>query len=146
MEEDEQYIKSLKEYLISAEAKAKYSIERFDILIITLSSAGLALSSSFLDKFENINKSHVYYACLFFAIALITNLLSQVTGYYANRNDIKCTNEEVKMLSNKTYIENYTKFDSYKKIFDFFTTSFNGASLTSFIVGIIFILIFIRNL
>ena len=146
MKKDEKHIEDLKEYIKSAESRAKYSIERFDILIISLSSGGIALSVSFFDKFESIDKNNVFYGCLFFAISLIINLLSQVTGYYANRNDIKYSNEEIRELDNKKFKKNYHKYDSYKKIFDFLTTLFNGISLVFLIFVIIFILLFIKNL
>ena len=146
MEKNKEHIANLYEYLKTAETRAKYSIERFDILIISLSSGGIALVSGFFDKFEGIDKSDVYNGSLFFSIAIIINLLSQVTGYFANSNDIKYCNEEIKELEGKNYNLNYQKYDYFKKIFDFLTTLFNGISLLSFMVGAIFILIFIKNL
>lgn len=146
MEKDKKHIANLKEYIISAESKARYSIERFDILIISLSSGGIALTVGFFEKFKGLDKSNIYYGCLFFSIAVIVNLLSQVTGYYANRNDIKFSNEEIRELEGKSFKKNYKKYDCYKEIFDFLTISFNGMSLLSLIIGIVFILIFIKNL
>lgn len=43
MKKNNNHIANLNEYLISAATRAKYSIERFDILIILLSSGGIAL-------------------------------------------------------------------------------------------------------
>ena len=117
MKKDEKHIEDLKEYIKSAESRANYSIERFDILIISLSSGGIALSVRFFDKFESIDKNNVFYGCLFFAISLIINLLSQVTGYYANRNDIKYSNEEIRELDNKKFINTITSFDSKATIY-----------------------------
>lgn len=141
-----EHIANLNEYLKTAETRAKYSIERYDILIISLSSGGIALVAGFFDKFKDIDKSDLYYGILFFSISIIINLLSQVTGYFANRNDIKYCNEEIKELEGKSYNLNYQKYDCFKKIFDFFTTLFNSISLLSFIAGGIFVLIFIKNL
>jgi len=146
MKKDKKHIEYLKEYIKSAESRAKYSIERFDILIISLSSGGIALSVGFYDKFESVNKNSVFYGCLFFAISLIINLLSQVTGYYANRNDIKYSKEEIRELEKKQFKKDYQKYDCYKRIFDFLTNLFNGFSLLGLIVGIVFILSFIKNL
>ena len=146
MGKKKEHIGNLKEYIKSSESRAKYSIERFDILIISLSSGGIALTVGFFEKFKDTDKSNVYYGCLFFSIALIVNLLSQVTGYYANRNDIKYSNEEIRELEGKSFNKNYKKYDCYKVIFDFLTISFNGISLLSLIIGIVFILIFIKNL
>lgn len=93
-----QHINNLNEYIKTAESRAKYSLERFDILIITLSSGGIALSMSFFENFKEINKTQVYIGCVFFAIAVIINLLSQITGYYANRFDIMYSIQEVREL------------------------------------------------
>lgn len=145
MEKNKEHIANLNEYLKTAETRANYSIERYDILIISLSSGGIALVAGFFDKFKDIDKSDVYYGSVF-SIAIIINLLSQVTGYYANRNDIKYCNEEIKELEGKNYYSKYQKYDCFKKIFNFLTTLFNGISLLSFIAGAIFLLIFIKNL
>lgn len=146
MEKNKEHIANLNDYLKTAETRANYSIERYDILIISLSSGGIALVAGFFDKFKDIDKSDVYYGSLFFSIAIIINLLSQVTGYFANSNDIKYCNEEIKELEGKNYYLNYQKYDCFKKIFNFLTTLFNGISLLSFIAGAIFLLIFIKNL
>lgn len=146
MGKNKEHIANLNKYLKTAETRAKYSIERYDILIISLSSGGIAFVAGFFDKFKGIDKSDVYYGSLLFSIAIIINLLSQVTGYFANRNDIKYCNEEIRELKGKNYNLNYQKYDCFKKTFDFFTTLFNGISLLSFIAGAIFILIFIKNL
>ena len=146
MGKNKEHIAKLNEYIKTAETRAKYSIERYDILIISLSSGGIALVAGFFDKFKGIDKCIVYYGSLFFSIAIIINLISQVTGYFANRNDIKYCNEEIRELEDKNYNINYQKYDYFKKIFDFFTTLFNVISLLSFIAGAIFILIFIKNL
>ena len=103
MGKNKEHIINLNEYLITAATRAKYSIERFDILIISLSSGGIALVTAFFDKFKGIDKSDIYNGSLFFSIAIIINLLSQVTGYFANYNDIKYCNEEIRELEGKNY-------------------------------------------
>lgn len=143
---DKKYLKELKEYLISAKARAKYSIERFDILIITLSSGGIALSMNFFENYKSIDKTLVYNGCVFFASSLIINLVSQVTGYYANKYDIKYVREEIRELEKKVYVEDYNKYDCFKKVFNFTTNLFNASSLISFIIGMIYIVLFIKNL
>lgn len=141
-----QHINNLNEYIKTAESRAKYSLERFDILIITLSSGGIALSMSFFENFKEINKTQVYIGCIFFAIAVIINLLSQITGYYANRFDIMYSIQEVRELEKKEFESDYKKYDCYKKFFDFITTLFNICSLLSFMIGITFIILFITKL
>ncbi len=142
----QKHIDNLNEYIKSAENRAKYSLERFDILIISLSSGGIALSMSFFENFKEINKTYVYVGCIFFAIAVIINLLSQGTGYYANRFDIKYSIQEVRELEKKEFESDYQKYDCYKKVFDFITNLFNISSLVSFIIGMTYIILFIKNL
>ena len=143
---DKKHLKELKEYLITALARVKYSIERFDVLIITLSSGGIALSMSFFENYKSVDKTMVYNGCVFFAFALIINLVSQVTGYYANKYDIKYVREEIRELEKKVYVEDYKKYDCYKNVFNFMTNLFNASSLISFIIGMIYIVLFIKNL
>lgn len=143
---DKKHLVELKAYLTSALARAKYSIERFDILIITLSSGGIALSMNFFENYESVDKTMVYNGCVCFSVALIINLVSQVTGYNANKFDIKYVREEIRELEKKVYVEDYDKYDSYKKVFNFMTNLFNAISLISFIIGMIYIILFIKNL
>ena len=143
---DKKHIKALKQYLVTANDRAKYSIQRFDILIITLSSGGIVLAMSFFENYKNIDKTLVYNGCLCFAFALIINLVSQATGYFANRFDIKYVREEIRELEKKSFFETYTKYDGFKKIFNFMTRFFNTSSLISFVIGMIFIMLFVKNL
>jgi hypothetical protein len=84
---------------------------------------------NFFEKFNGINKSNVFIACIFFSIALVINLLSQITGFYANNFDIKYTIEEIREIEKKDFNVNYCKYDCYKKIFNFLTNVFNLVSL-----------------
>ncbi len=143
--EDKKYLKELKAYTIKAETREKYSIERFDILIISLSSGGIALCMSFFENFKEIDKLQVYNACIYFAVALVINLISQLTGYYANKYDIKYIKEEIRELEKKDFKSNYKIYDCYQNIFDKLTKLFNMISLLCFIIGIIFLIIFINQ-
>lgn len=143
---DKKHLLELKEYLTSALARAKYSIERFDILIITLSSGGIALSMSFFENYKSTDKTMVYNGCVFFSFALIINLVSQGTGYFANKYDIKYVRQEIREIEKKVYVEDYEKYDCYKNVFNFLTNLFNISSLISFIIGMVYIIIFIKNL
>jgi hypothetical protein len=146
MTKDEKHIEALKKYIQEAEQRAKYSIERFDILIISLSSGGIALSVGLFDKFKNEELSTVFYGILFFTIALILNLNSQITGYYANRNDIKFCHEEINELEEKKHKSDYQKYDCYKNVFNFFTKVLNTVSFMALVVALIFIILFFKNI
>jgi hypothetical protein len=126
---DKVYKKKLEVYIERAKIREKYALERFDILIISLSSGGIALSAAFFEKFNATNKSNVFEACIFFSIALVVNLLSQITGYYANNFDIKYTVEEIREIEKKDFNLNYKIYDCYKTIFNVITNVFNLVSL-----------------
>ncbi|WP_309612824.1 hypothetical protein [Flavobacterium sp.] len=145
-EDDKIYVNKLNTHVDNAKLRAKYALERFDILIISLSSGGIALSATFFEKFEDIDKLNVFWACIFFSVSLVINLLSQVNGYYANNYDIKYTVEEIRETEKKDFYKNYKVYDCFKNVFDVLTTLFNLISLLSFIVGIICLLLFINNL
>jgi len=142
---DKKYIDSLKEYIVSAEGRVKYSLERFDILIISLSSGGLALSTSLYENFKNVDKTLINIGWIFFSSALIINLLSQITGYKANKLDIKCTYIVIDEVKGKQIEGSHKKLDCLKMVFNFLTTAFNILSFLCLSVGIILIIFFINE-
>lgn len=141
---DKKYIDSLKEYITTAEGRVKYSLERFDILVISLSSGGLALSSSLYENFKNADKTLINIAWIFFSSALIINLISQMTGYRANKLDIKCTYIVIDEVKGELAEGSHKKIDCYKAIFNFLTTVFNTLSFLSLTTAIILIILFIN--
>jgi hypothetical protein len=142
--EDKKYINSLKRYIITADARVKYSLQRFDILIISLSSGGLALSASLYENFKNVDKNLINIAWIFFSSALIVNLLSQITGYMANKLDIKCTNILIDEIKGTEEEGSHKKLDCLKEIYNSLTKVFNILSFLSLTTAIILIILFIN--
>ena len=138
------YIANLKEHKINAKAKVKYSIERFDILIISLSSGGLALGSNLITIYKGQDLSVLNIALIFFSSALIINLLSQITGYWANKYDIKCTDMVIDEEEGELPIGTHKKLDCRKALCTQLTSLLNGLSFISLTTGIILIIIFIN--
>lgn len=143
---DKEYISSLKEYVSQAEERVKYSLERFDILIISLSSGGLILALNLFKNFQNscIDKSFLKLSWLFFSLALIINLSSQVTGYLANKYDIKGTKNEMYKLEEKELLGNQKWIDRYQHFSDFLTKWFNILSFLTLTIGIVLLILFIN--
>ena len=141
---DKRYIKKLEEYKISASERVKYSLERFDILIISLSSGGLALSASLYENFKDGDKVFINIAWIFFSAALIINLLSQITGYHANKLDINCTNILIDEVKGEAEQDSHKKLDFRKEIFNKLTALFNGLSFLSLTTAIVLIVLFIN--
>lgn len=142
---DEKYITELKEYKKTAETRLKYSIERFDILIISLSSGGLVLGMNLFSNFKCAEKTLISYSWLFFSIALILNLLSQITGYLANKFDISCTDNLIDEVERDLVSPNTEMNETLKSISNLSTYFLNIFSLISLISGIITLIYFVNN-
>jgi hypothetical protein len=153
---DQKYIEELKEYVVTAESRIKYSLERFDILIISLSSGGLLLVMNLYTNFPCSNKTPINMSWFFFSIALIINLLSQITGYLANKYDLRFTKNEIKFTENKRNKNkkkhneeneiNQEKTDLIHKRYNKATKWLNILSFISLTIGIIMLIIFVNYL
>lgn len=146
---NERYIKKLEEHISYTQKAVDYSLERFDILIISLSTSGLILSVGFvkdiIKDFENINPILLKISWLLFALSLIVNLLSQVTGYLANKYEITISKNLIRKERNNKINVNVAKLEFYKRLFDFKTNFLNILSLLSLITAIILLIVFISN-
>ncbi len=143
---DKKYIKSLELYLVKAEERVKYSLERFDILIISLSSGGLVLSLNLFRDCKDLFVDNVLlkYSWACFSFSLVINLSSQITGYFANKYDINGTKNIIKIIKKKIEVRNQKKLDFIQKIFDILTMFFNCLSFVFLILGIILLVLFVN--
>lgn len=139
---DKKFIKKLEAYNVEAKGRVKYALDRFDILIISLSSGGLALSLGIYEKFPLIEKSLINFGWLFFSSALISNLLSQITGYKANKIDIECTKTLIDEVKGTQPENEHIKLDCLKKIFNYLTSGLNTLSFICLTTAIILLIIF----
>lgn len=133
-------------YLEKAEAKAEYSIKRFDILTITLSSGGLVLALNFYKTFmkdAEFELAYLSYSWMFFSIAIISNLLSQITGLLANKFDINATKVILESIDEGVEVKSNC-LDCYKDIFNVLTIILNISSFTCLSIAIILLTIFIN--
>ncbi|HLN74488.1 MAG TPA: hypothetical protein VK205_14445 [Prolixibacteraceae bacterium] len=152
IEPNQNYIKELENYMVSIDKRIDYSVERFDILIISLSSSGLAFSIGFVkDIIENLNKGNpieinfflLETTWLLFACSLVFNLISQVTGYYANKQDLIITRKIIKNEKKKGSKEvSLPPDESLLKLLSSATMFLNGGSLLLLIAGIITLILF----
>lgn len=146
---DLQYIDKLEKHQENTKANIKYSLDRFDILIITISSGGLVLSLNFLKEILSSGSYYcstlIFLSWIAFASAIIINLFSQVSGYFANKIELKITKNIIRKEKKKPEIINQSKFEKKKTCLDNLTQIFNGLSLLALILGIILLIIFINN-
>ena len=138
---NERYIQKLENHIDSTKDAVKYSLERFDILIISLSTSGLILSIGFvkniINDFDKVNLTLLKISWLLFALALISNLFSQVTGYFANKKEIRISINLIRKKRGKSIKGNQDKMEKSKKIFDSFTNWLNGVCLACLILAIV---------
>lgn len=146
---DKDYINSLQKHADSTQIKMKYALERFDILIISLSSSGMVLSIGFvkdiISDFSKVNPILLKMTWLLFALSLIMNLFSQVTGYYANRLDLRVTNNIIRTEQGKDSRLDTQQLDKRKKQINLVTFSLNAGSLFCLITGIVTLIVFISK-
>lgn len=133
-------------WIDKTEKSIEYSTNRFDILVITMSSSFLTLSVGYFRLVEKpiefCTSLWIYSAWIFFAICLISNLLSQVSSYVANRSELSAARMYLDDLLEGTNT-NTDRLDSLATKYNTFTHTLNITSLTSIIIGVIAVLVFI---
>lgn len=146
MKKNKRYIRNLEKHISSADSNVKYSLDRFDILIITISSGGLIFSMGFvkdiLSEINNIDFTLLKISWVGFSFSIIINLLSQVSSYFANSIDIKITRNIIKEERSKPIIWNKRNMEIKQNIYDFLTKLFNSLSLLLLIVSICLLVVF----
>lgn len=146
---NEKYIERLTKYAETTQKAIDYSVERFDILIISLSSSGMVLSIGFvkdiIPDFSQVNPILLKITWLLFALSLILNLLSQVSGYYANSLDLKITNDIIRTKRGKESRINQEKMEGRMHVINSVTMFLNGASLIGLLTGIVTMVVFISK-
>ncbi len=146
---NKRYLKNLEKHKDSAQEALKYSSDRFDIILVSLSTSALILSIGFAENLiQDKNLIEIFLlkvTWVLFAGSLVFNLLSQVTSYYSHIYDIKLTTNLIRKERSKDIIGNQKSFKWWCKTFNNSTIIQNGISLMCLIAGIIVLLIFFIN-
>lgn len=122
-----------------------YSMQRLDLLIISISGAGvyatLEMSKFIIEKkfcFATISKFHI--PAILFLLAIIANLLSQYTGYLSNLYDFYLCDEKIDCNGKNANDEQEKVFERLDKIssrYNTVTDLLNKGSLLLLVFGII---------
>lgn len=143
------YLTKLEKHAEDASSAAKYSSDRFDILIISISTTSLILSVSLVEK---LTSNTVILEILFlklswiaFASSLISNLLSQVTGYLTNTYEVKISKNLIREERGGGMKGDQDLICKISAILNDTTFSLNILSLLTLIIGIILITTFLIN-
>jgi hypothetical protein len=149
MGKTKRYITNLECHKEKTMANMKYSLDRFDVLIISISSGGLVFSMGYVKdiiaKTISTNYLLLKISWILFGVAIVLNLLSQVTGYYANNFELNITKNIIREQREKEMIGDQKGFESKKRIMNFFTLLFNGLSMVLLVSGIILLVIFMSK-
>jgi hypothetical protein len=118
-----------------------YSLQRIDLLIISISGAGIYVCLEtvkyLMDKDQDIS-SLIKYSGGFFILSIIVNFLSQWFGFKTNEQDYLMCEAEIKKKE-QTVIDAYDiRSDSFTK----WTNRMNAASMACMFIGLILISIF----
>lgn len=148
--EPSKYIQELEAHILSCKEASDYAIKRFDNLIITLSSSGLALSLAFIKDLINslTNGSLLLFkiSTISFTVSIVSNLLSQKTSFFAHNKEIKIL--KLLILKKQQKLVNSLEIKSMEKKakrLDSITIALNYTSLISLVTAIILIMVFILN-
>ena len=136
------------EHLNYTRERTNYSIRRMDLLIISICGAGIYIIFETLRQFKTgkveIENTNLLSICgLCFLIAIISNFISQKTGFYSNNNEEKFISLELQKIQGKKindckqkeYDENVIKFNKVTNIL-------NITSISLMLIGLVLLAIF----
>lgn len=127
---------------------SNYSIRRIDLLVISISGAGLYIIFETLREFKTgsiliDNKNVLIWSGLTLLFGVMVNFISQITSYFANVNEEKYIYEELKRIEGKKFDECFqSKLDSKVKFYNRLTDFTNITSIVLMFVGLILLSIF----
>ena len=124
-----------------------YSIQRIDLLIVSISGAGIYVCLEsikyFSDKCQDINLL-IRISGGLFLFAIITNFLSQIFGYITNKQDFLMCQTEIDAGKNisKSEQSQIDKYDKSSEKYSNLTDWFNYVSMGFMFLGLILIMTF----
>ncbi|MCE7044658.1 hypothetical protein [Dyadobacter sp. CY312] len=147
--EDNDYIQRKKDCIADLLKDENYAIEKFDSLIISLSSGGLVFSIGFIKDvikdFHKIDLLWLKVCWICFGLSLILNLISHVTSFYSNRFEKKALKLAIKKRQSKIIKQDPKQPERISDIFNSGTMALNGLSLLSFLTAVVTLVYFIYS-
>lgn len=146
----------MKNYMIMNEIKDRqklswegmfYSIQRIDLLIVSISGAGIYICLETIkylsDKCQDVNLL-IRISGVLFLFGIIINFLSQVFGYKTNQQDFLMCQAQIdagEKVSKKEQTQ-IDKYDNNSEKFSKYTDVFNYISIGFMFLGLILIMIY----
>lgn len=144
---DKKYISRLEVWKEEIKKDRSYAIRQYDKLIVYLSGGGLAITTGITANLINLEKvstnSVMVLSWILFTVALISNLVSQLTSLKALDLEISRTSKEIRNLRKKNEIESLDRLIRKMTAFNFLTKLFNYLSLISLLAALVLYTIFI---
>jgi len=139
-------ITNLEKHAEKADKAAEYSIVRFDLLIISLSTGALLLSINYSRELtDHIHIGYLKFSWLAFVVCIISNLLSQVTGYFGNIKDVAATKNVIRTKREKPHRGNQKSLETWCTRFKNATLWLNLVSLLTFIIGVTSLIVYFNS-
>lgn len=132
-----------KEHLLNSKERTIYSLKRIDLLIISISAAGIYIIFETLREFKTGGVAIEYPLIIFTSglslmLAIISNFFSQKTGYNANKYEEKYTAIELERIKGEEVDDCIQKeYDKKTKLYNWWTNNLNTFSIVFMIVGLI---------
>jgi len=144
-EREKSYLRDLRQNRDYSLKSADYSMNRIDLLIISISGAGIYACLEILKYLRENNicgATHFKIVGLLFGFAIFINFISQWAAYYANKNNLSATKKVIYDRENDTDSKSeIAKFDCYVKILGSITKITNILSTLSMLIALIYICI-----
>jgi hypothetical protein len=135
-------------HLNNTRERANYSIRRMDLLIISICGAGIYIIFETLREFKAghipIDNSTLLLICgLCFLIAIVSNFISQKTGFYSNDNEEKYISLELRKILGKEIDScEQDNLDKEVKKYNKITNVLNIISIGLMLIGLVLLSIF----
>lgn len=148
-------IKSINVKIDSLKKDEDYAVEKFDTLIVSLSSGGLVFSVGFvkdvIKDFHKVDLLWLKVCWIFFTLSLICSLISHVTGYHSNRYERRALKCKIKKHKGETVINNIDildvicNFENLSDRFNNLTLWLNGICIVALSIAISTLVYFIYS-
>jgi len=154
---EEKYISKLEKHEDILRSNAMYSIQRIDLLIISVCSAGIYLSleiMKYITESKSLNIGQINFLNFrfkitgaLFLLSIIVNFISQWTAYKGNFYSLDSTKKKIESAEYKTdNSQKIKQIDSYANTYNEITNYTNLLSTILMLLGLLLMMIFIWNL
>ncbi|MBL8002379.1 MAG: hypothetical protein JNL05_10495 [Flavobacteriales bacterium] len=143
-------LERIKMHLADAKAREFYAIQRIDLLVISISGAGIYIVFEtlkfMLQQRIALNPSTLEWGGVCFVLATLLNFASQWAGYYTNKHEACWAQFEHKRLGgaclNDKEAQEQKDHDTAAHLAGIWTRRFNLASTLAMLVGMVLLLVF----